>query len=207
MAPTLSTAPPAVAPPPAPSAAAVIPASQYSKGDGNPVDVVRQALALVCQWDVGICQEAQRTDIQFVPTGPNALGTISSSPLYTLSLNGAPISIDVSGLSAPVDETASVIAHEATHRLDMRVHPFMAWDHRRFCYYTESNAETNQLAFYRWAHPAGLPNRDSFDAWEGMPGFTDQAGVVQAAWISGYQQECGLPALLFPDNLYGAAIW
>lgn len=142
--------------------------------------VAQRATALVCRFDPAPCDQVRASTILFKDLDPTMTGYVMTRD------EQAPIILNVRFLAAPPDETAAVLVHEATHQRDR---PSLAlYSPRDFCYFTETNALTQQARFWNWAHPYGIfPGRDRFD--RAMRALA--TGPVSARSVPEYRHWCG----------------
>lgn len=173
---------------PAAQPAGPVYAPKWANGDGNPANVAGVARALLCQFmPADFCDLTRTNPIYFAALngatdgGGFTNGVILSRGLTTSGALAAknPIYLDQRFLTAPLDQTASVLIHESRHIYDAELaHAFMAsFEVQRECLLSEQNALIDQARFWEWLYPgATYPQRDAFDAWAAQ---NAQAYVLQ----------------------------
>lgn len=184
--PSAVTQPAAAAPAPLPNA------DPYQRGNGDPNWVTSNALALACQYDSGeVCNFAHDTVI-YAPLQANGdNGFTNPAPVLGRT---APIYLDNYFLTAPIDETATVLLHEARHQWDFIGHILMRTTQpQRFCYFTESNAITEMTQFWMWLYSGKpLPQADGFQGQMALQVqmLTSAGGAIDVHSWPAYQREC-----------------
>ncbi len=148
------------------------------------------AIGMVCTFNAELCTYAQ--NVQFIALPAGVLG---EEFLARSAAPQRPLSVSTQFGQLPIDQLASVVAHEATHTWDASLHPVMRlFERTNFCYLTERNALTNQASFWRWLYQGGpYPNRSGIDPdLARLVRLSDLSGgrVDAVAYSSAYRQEC-----------------
>ena len=122
----------------------------------TPAGVIQVASALACRYDAELCKYIRQAPISFQTLGRGAFGEAN--------LPERRILLDSGALTWPIDETASLLLHEATHLRDYDNQMFNRMSFQDACFQTETNALTEQGRFWLSLYPDALPRRSSFDA-------------------------------------------